>query len=84
MRKLSVFDDGELVATITVIDTDVLIFARSSREWSEMKRLVSSGYFRDDKKTGDLVKVKVQDEGFLELVAERAHSYNFSTELINE
>jgi hypothetical protein len=81
MRKLSIFDDGEFVATITTIDSNVLIFARSSREWSEMQRLVHSGYIREDK---DMTKINPQDSDFLEHVAARAHSYNFSTELINE
>lgn len=84
MNKLSVFDDGALVATITIVNTNALIFARSSREWSEMRRLVDSGYFRDDEKTGEYVKIRPQDEGFLEQVAERAHSYNYSTELSNK
>jgi len=39
MRKLNIFDDGEKIATITQIDSSFFVFARSSREWSEMKRL---------------------------------------------
>jgi hypothetical protein len=81
MQRLSIFDDGALVATITIVNTNALIFARSSREWSEMQRLVNSGYFRDDEKTGEYVKINPQDEGFLEQVAGRAHSYDYNTEL---
>jgi hypothetical protein len=73
MHKLSIFDGGELVATITTIDANIFIFARSSREWSEMRRLVRSGF-----------EVGPQDPSFLEHVASRAHNYNFSTELLNE
>jgi hypothetical protein len=67
MRKLSIFDDGVLVATITPTDTAILIFARSSREWSEMKRLTSY--------------VHSKDKDFLEKLANKAHEFNYSTEL---
>ena len=70
MSKLSLFDDGIRIATITKIDNSVFLFARSSREWSEIKRLINS--------------FNSKDKNFLELVAEKAHSYNFSTELLNE
>ncbi len=70
MRKLSIFDDGVRIATITQIDNSVFIFARSSREWSEMKRLTS---YADSK-----------DKDFLERLADKAHEFNYSTELLNE
>jgi hypothetical protein len=70
MRKLSIFDDGVRIATITQIDSNILIFARSSREWSEMKRLTS---YADSK-----------DKDFLERLANKAHEFNYSTELLNE
>ncbi len=70
MRKLSIFDDGELIATITTIDTNIFIFARSSREWSEMKRLTSYA--------------NSKDKDFLERLADKAHEFNYSTELLNE
>ncbi len=70
MRKLSIFDDGVRIATITQIDNSVFIFARSSREWSEMKRLTS---YADSK-----------DKDFLERLANKAHEFNYSTELLNE
>lgn len=75
MRKLSIFDDGELVATITPIDANVLIFARSSREWSEMKRLFDAAKF---------LKEADSNVNILDSVASLAHSYNYSTELIDE
>lgn len=68
MRKLHIFDDGEKVATITQIDSSFFVFARSPREWGEMKRLADS--FNPKKKK------------FLEQIADKAHNYNFSTELI--
>ena len=40
MLKLNIFDDDVRIATITQIDSRVFIFARSSREWKEMRRLV--------------------------------------------
>lgn len=70
MRKLSIFDDGALVATITPTDTTVLIFARSSREWSEMKRLTSYA--------------NSKDKDFLEKLANKAHEFNYSTELLDD
>jgi hypothetical protein len=70
VRKLSIFDDGALVATISTIDNLVFIFARSSREWSEMKRLSS--------------QFNKLDKNYLEQIANRAHDYNFNTELVNE
>lgn len=41
MTKLTIFDDGEQVGSITKTDRCFLIFARSSREWGELKRLTS-------------------------------------------
>lgn len=74
MRHLIIFeDDGSKVATITWADGWVFICARSSREWKEMRRLVDSGY-----------KVNVKHPKFLEHVAERAHSYNYNTELVED
>ncbi len=70
MRKLSIFDDNERIATITQIDSSIFLFARSSREWSMVKRLMRS---YDQK-----------EEYFLESVATLANGYNFSTELIDE
>lgn len=69
MRKLSIFDDGIRIAAITQIDDRVFLFARSTREWREMRRLMDH--------------YDIKDEYFLESVATLAQSYNFSTELIN-
>lgn len=68
MRKLNIFDDGERVATITLIDSSFFVDARSSREWTEIKRLADS--FDPKKKK------------FLEQIAAKAHEYNYSTELV--
>ena len=74
MRRLTVFDGSDRIATITQIGNGSLfIFARSIREWKAMKRLVDSGY-----------DVSKDDSKFLELVAARAHSYDYSTELIDD
>lgn len=70
MKKLSIFDDGIRIATITQIDSSFFVFARSTREWSEMKRLADS--------------FNPQQIKFLEKIAAKAHEYNFSTELTNE
>ncbi len=75
MRKLSIFDDGELVATITPIDANFLIFARSSREWSEMKRLLDAVRF---------LKEADSNVNILDSLITMLHNYNYSTELINE
>ena len=68
MRQLSIFDDGVRIATITPINDNILIFARSVSEWRAMKRLVDYTYPKGD----------------LEKIASRAHEYNYSTELLNE
>lgn len=73
MQKLTVFDDDAKIATITIINGGIFIFARSKREWNEMNRLVKSGY-----------DVEPDDSNFLGHVAKRAHSYNYSTELVND
>lgn len=68
MQKLTIFDDSEKVATITLAENgSIFIFARSSREWSEMKRL--STY------------VKSNDKKYLEKIAKFAQDYNYNTEL---
>jgi hypothetical protein len=75
MRKLSIFDDGAAIATITVIDNSSFLFARSSREWSDMKKLLDSAtYLKEADSSVDI----------LESIASLAHSYNYSTELVNE
>ena len=72
MRKLSIFDDGIRIATITIIDNSSFLFARTSREWSEMKRLLDSAKY---------LKEADPNVDVLESVASLAHSYNYSTEL---
>lgn len=67
MRQLSIFDDSIRIATITQIDGGVFIFARTSREWVEIKRL--STY------------VDQKDKKYLEKLAKKAHEFNYSTEL---
>ena len=70
MRKLSIFDDNKRIATITQIDSSIFLFARSNREWHDIKRLMGN--------------YDIKDEYFLESVATLAQSYDFSTELTNE
>jgi len=45
MFKLSIFDEGTRIATITLDNGSIFIFARSNREWHEMKRLVGYGTY---------------------------------------
>ncbi len=72
MKHLNIFDfDGSKISTITWNEGLVFVVARSSREWNEMQRLIKSGY-----------EVSPKHSKFLEYVAERAHSYDYSTELI--
>lgn len=70
MRKLSIFDDNERIATITQIGSSIFLFARSPREWNSMKRLMDTF----DK----------EDKLYLESVAKLANNYDFSTELVDE
>ena len=82
MRKLSIFDDEKFVASVTMNGTTPMIFARTSRSWSETNMLVRDRYTRTV--NGRYIEVKMDDADFLQHVAERAQGYNFSTELINE
>lgn len=83
MPRLSIFDDNILVGNITITsDGTFFIFAKSSRDWSVLKRLVSRDFTRLKKKK--IIKIKPQDIDFLEYVAKLAHSYNYSTELIGD
>lgn len=70
--KLSIFDDGERIGVITSINGKIFIFGRSAREWRDLRRLVDSGGY----------EVNSNDSKFLDHVASRAHSYNYSTELV--
>jgi len=66
MYKLSIFDDGAKIATITLIDDVSFLFARTPREWWEMKRLMDAAG---------------SGAGLLERIAALAHNYNYSTEI---
>lgn len=69
MKKLTIFDDGEFVATVSLADNGgIYIFARSSREWSEIKRLTTYIASKDK---------------YLEKLAAKAHEFSYSTELLN-
>ncbi len=70
MRILNIFDENIVIASITQIDDSFFLSARSSREWSEMKRLMD--------------KCNKQDSSSLEEVAKLIHDYNFNTELIEK
>lgn len=84
MKALNIFDDNVKIATISIIGNDVFIFARSSREWCDVKRWIDQGFYRLDKATDLYEKVNPQDTNFLELLADRAHGFDFNTELIND
>lgn len=72
MSKLNIFDDGVFIARITIIDSMSFLFARSSREWSEMKRLLDAS---EKLKEAD-PKVDV-----LQNLISMLHNFNYSTEL---
>lgn len=75
MRKLSIFDGSNLIARISFIDNASFLFARSSREWSDMKRLLDA-----------VEKLQEADStvNVLDSLIKMLHNYNFSTELIDE
>lgn len=75
MRKLSIFDGSNLIARISFIDNTSFLFARSSREWSDMKRLLDAAE-----------KLQEADStvNVLDSLIKMLHNYNFSTELIDE
>jgi hypothetical protein len=75
MRKLSIFDDGARVATITSIGNgSILIFGITASIWRQMNRLVNCTHY----------PVGKDKPNFLDHVAEKAHEYNYSTELVDE
>lgn len=75
MRKLSIFDDGKFIARISFIDTTSFLFAKSSRQWSDMKRLLDSAEkLHEADSTVDVV----------ESLTKMLHNFNYSTELVNE
>lgn len=75
MRKLSIFDDGARVATITSIGNgSILIFGITASIWRRMNRLVNCTWY----------PVAKDNATFLKHVAEKAHEYNYSTELVDE
>lgn len=75
MRKLSIFDDGKFIARISFIDEFSFLFATTSRQWSDMKRLLDSAEkLREADPTVDVVDSLVK----------MLHSFDYSTELINE
>lgn len=75
MRKLSIFDDGVWIAAITDIGGLNFLHARTSREWSDMKRLLDAA----EKLHEADPAVDVVDS-----LVEMLHNFNYSTELINE
>jgi len=75
MRKLTIFDDNVRIATISIIDGKSFLFARSSREWSEMKRLLDSS---------EKLKEADPEVDVLQNLISMLHNFNYSTELIDE
>jgi hypothetical protein len=75
MRKLNVFDDNAWIATISIIDKTSFLFARSPREWTDMKRLLDAAekLHEADATTNVL-------DSFVSML----HSYDYNTELIDE
>ncbi len=84
MRALAVFeDDGSKVATASVAGETLLVFARSSHEWSMVSRWARQGFFADEGGE-DPVEVKPGDPRYLDMLAARAQGHGFSTELSGE
>lgn len=75
MRQLSIFDGNERIAVISIIDGSKFLFARSSREWSDMKRLLDASEKLHEADS----KIDVIDNLITML-----HNFNYNTELINE
>lgn len=75
MQKLNVFDDNTWIATVSIYDKTSFLFARSPREWTDMKRLLdaSEKLYEADANTNVL-------DSFISML----HSYNYNTELTNE
>lgn len=84
MRELSIFDGNERIATVSIVGANAFIFARSPREWCDVKRWIDQGFYRLDKNTDLYEKVSPQDKNFLELLADRAHGFDFNTEIIDD
>ena len=72
MSKLNIFDDGVFIARITLIDNHSFLFAKTSRQWSDMKRLLDAAE-----------KLHEADPtvNVLESLMKMLHSFDYSTEL---
>lgn len=75
MIKLSIFDDGKFIARISFIGEQTFLFAKTSRQWSDMKRLL----FSAEKLYEADPTVNVLDS-----LVKMLHNFDYSTELINE
>ena len=75
MSKLNIFDDDVLIARITIIGNMSFLFARSSREWSEMKGLLDASE-----------KLKEADPNIdvLKNLISMLHNFNYNTELTDK
>lgn len=72
MSKLNVFDDDKKIATITIIGNFKFLFARTSREWSDMKRLLDAA---------ERLHEADSSADVLESLITMLHNFNYSTEL---
>lgn len=82
VRTLTVFeDDGSNIASVTVAGKLIFTHARSSREWSMVARWIRQGFYVLDEGGQDYIEIKPGDPRFLDMLASRAHEYDFSTEL---
>jgi hypothetical protein len=72
MSKLNVFDDDKKIATITIIGNFKFLFARTSREWSDMKRLLDAA---------ERLHEADPSADVLESLITMLHNFNYSTEL---
>ncbi len=75
MRQLSIFDDGNFIARISFIDNISFLFAKTPRQWSDMKRLLDAAE-----------KLHEADSSIdtLGSLIQMLHSYDYSTEIIDE
>jgi hypothetical protein len=72
MSKLSIFDDGKKIAQITLIDNKSFLFAKTSRQWSDMKRLLDAAEKLHE--ADSIIDV-------LESLVKMLHSFDYSAEL---
>jgi hypothetical protein len=72
MRKLTIFDDNKMIAQITWTGNLRFLFAKTSREWSDMKRLLDAA---------EKLHEADSNADVLESLVTMLHNFNYSTEI---